>query len=46
MNEENKALSDLLKFLADHPELADRIVITVKPYKVTKGKPPEKPKNK
>ena len=37
MTEKEKALRDLLKLLADHPELADRITITIKPSKVTQG---------
>lgn len=32
-----KALQDLLKIIADHPELADRITITIKPSKVKQG---------
>lgn len=38
MDEKEKALRDLLKLLADHPDLADRITITIKPSKVTQGK--------
>lgn len=29
--EKEKALHELLKILCDHPELADRITITIKP---------------
>ena len=43
MTEKEKALRDLLKLLVDHPDLADRITITIKPSKITQGKP-EKPK--
>lgn len=39
MDEKEKALRDLLKLLADHPELADRITITIKPKQITQGKP-------
>ena len=34
MTDTEKALQDLLKIIADHPELADRITITIKPSKV------------
>ena len=38
MSETNKeALQELLKLIADHPELADRITITIKPNKVLQG---------
>ncbi len=38
MKEDKKeALQRLLKLIADHPELADRIVITIKPNKVPQG---------
>lgn len=37
MNEKEKALRDLLELLAKHPELADRITITIKPSKVAQG---------
>lgn len=37
MTEKEKALRDLLKLIAEHPELADRITITIKPGKVTQG---------
>ena len=32
-----EALQELLKLIADNPDLADRIVITIKPSKVLKG---------
>ena len=32
-----EALQELLKLIADHPELADRITITIKPSKVLQG---------
>lgn len=38
------ALQELLKLIADHPELADRITITIKPAKVLQGT--DKPKKK
>lgn len=38
MEEKEKALRDLLKLLADHPELADRITITIKPKQIKQGK--------
>lgn len=39
MGDENKkeALQKLLKLLADNPELADRITITIKPSKILQG---------
>lgn len=42
MDEKEKALQDLLKILSDHPELADRITITIRPNKVKQGA--DKPK--
>jgi len=36
-NEKEKALRELLRLLADNPELADRITITIKPSKITQG---------
>ena len=45
MNEDKKkALKELLKLLANDPELADRITITIKPGKLNESKPPAKPK--
>jgi hypothetical protein len=32
-----KALQELLKLIADNPDLADRITITIKPKKVKQG---------
>lgn len=32
-----EALQELLKFIAEHPELADRIEISLKPSKVLQG---------
>jgi len=43
MSDKEKALHELLKLIADHPELADRITITIKPSKVKQGEA-EKPK--
>ena len=38
MDGKNKeALQELLKFIAEHPELADRITITIKPSKISQG---------
>ena len=37
-----EALQEFLKLLADHPELADRITITIRPNKTKQGA--EKPK--
>ena len=37
MSETEKALRELLKLIADHPELADRITITIKPSKIPQG---------
>lgn len=36
-----EALRELLRLIADHPELTDRITITIKPNKTTQGKPKE-----
>ena len=41
-DEKVKALQELLKLLSDHPEVADRITITIKPSKLKQGA--EKPK--
>jgi len=41
MSDTEKALRDLLKLIADHPELADRITITIKPSKVKQGEAEE-----
>ena len=39
MEESKKdALQELLRHIADHPELADRITITIKPSKVLQDK--------
>ena len=39
MSEKNneKALQELLRLLADNPEIAERITITIKPSKVMQG---------
>ena len=39
-----KALTELLKLIAESPEVADRITITIKPAKLDEDKPrkPEK----
>lgn len=39
-----EALQELLRQIADNPELADRITITIKPAKVLQGT--DKPKKK
>ena len=41
-SEKEEALRELLKVLSDHPEVADRITITIKPSKIKQGA--EKPK--
>lgn len=47
MNEDKKkALKELLKLLAENPDVADRITVTFKPGKLDESKPPAKPKNK
>ena len=43
MADTTKALQELLKLIADHPELADRITITIKPNKLSQGKDTDKP---
>lgn len=35
--ETEKALRELLKLIADYPEVAERITITIKPGKLTQG---------
>lgn len=42
MADSKEALQELLRLIADHPELADRITITIKPTKVLQGT--DKPK--
>lgn len=37
MDDKEKALQDLLRLIADHPDLADRITITIKPKKIKQG---------
>lgn len=37
MDEKENALQELLRLLANNPELADRITITIKPSKVKQG---------
>ena len=34
-----EALQELLKLIADNPDLADRITITIKPAKLKQGDP-------
>ena len=41
-SEKEEALRELLKVLSDHPEVADRITITIKPSKIMQGT--DKPK--
>jgi len=41
MSDQEKALQELLRLLADHPELADRITITIKPSKIRQGEAEE-----
>ena len=41
-SEEKRALQELLKILSDHPEVAERITITIKPNsKPKQGKQPK-----
>lgn len=35
-----KALQEILKLIAEHPDVADRITFTIKPAKLTQGKKP------
>jgi hypothetical protein len=37
MTDKEKALQELLRLIADNPDLADRITITIKPAKVKQG---------
>lgn len=37
MDDKKEALQELLKLIAEHPELADRITITIKPNKILQG---------
>lgn len=37
MKDTEKALQELLRLIADNPELADRITITIKPAKIKQG---------
>ena len=39
--EKTKALQELLKLIAENPDLAERITITIKPAKLTQGTKPE-----
>ena len=39
--ETKEALKKLLEILVEHPELAERITITIKPSKLIQGKPTE-----
>ena len=34
-----EALQELIRLIADNPDLADRITITIKPAKLKQGKP-------
>lgn len=36
-DETMKALQELLKILSDHPEVAERITITIRPNKIKQG---------
>lgn len=40
--ENEKALQEILKILSDHPEVAERITITIRPRKIKQGT--DKPK--
>ena len=37
MEDKKEALQELLKLIADHPEIAERITITIKPGKALQG---------
>lgn len=46
MGDKEKALCELLKLLADRPDLAERITITIKPSKIVQDKAdPKKSEN-
>ena len=36
-SEKEEALRELLKVLSDHPEVAERITITIKPSRIKQG---------
>ena len=38
MDEKTKALKELLEILVEHPDLAERITITIKPNRIIKSK--------
>ena len=40
MDEKTKALKELLEILVEHPDLAERITITIKPNKVLQSNEP------
>ena len=37
MNEKQKALQELLKLIAENPDISERITITIKPAKLKQG---------
>lgn len=37
MDDNKKALKELLEILVEHPELAERITITIKPNKISQS---------
>lgn len=39
--EKKKALQELLRLIAENPNLAERITITIKPSKLLQGKEPQ-----
>ena len=39
MDNKKEALQELLRLIADNPDLAERITITIKPKKNQQGKP-------
>lgn len=41
-DEKIKALKELLEILVEHPNLAERITITIKPSKLIQGEPTER----
>ena len=40
MDEKEKALKELLEILVEHPDLAERITITIKPNRIRATRPP------
>ena len=38
VDEKTKALQELLKIIVEHPEIVDRMTLTIKPSKLIQGK--------